>query len=264
MTGLGDILGGNDDDGQTAPPEPAVPPQRDPAPAEAPRRDPEPRRTGDDDAAPPAAPGEPEAQHVPIAALRDERTKRQALEQRFAEMERKYQALEQGRAQAEAPRRPDLFENPDGALDFVQQQFQQQLQAERLNWSVASVSAQHEDYAQAEEAFIARVKSDPAGAALYQRMLSDPNPASFAYREGKKALALGEIGDDPDGYRAKVRAEIEAELRAQMGIDQQREAVDAKRRQIPPSLATARDTSGRFAPVEAPMTPLQSILAPRR
>lgn len=272
MSDLDDILSG-------APTEETPPPARSPEPAQ-PQREPSPpvtppapppgeaiadfRRQSADDprdgAVPPAAQQDPD--HVPVAALKDERKKRQESERVAAEYAAKLAAYEKAASQAPAPppQRPDLFENPDGALDHIEQRFQQQLVRTKLDMSVAMARQSHPDYGEAEAAFVEAVKANPS---LYDQMMADPHPAGFAYRVGTQVRALRDIGGDPEAYRAKVRQELEAELRAQWEAEQPSRRSDV-RSSIPPSLAGGRDTSGRFAPAWNGPESLNDILAPRR
>jgi hypothetical protein len=273
MSDLDDILSG-------APTEEPRTPARSPEPDPAREREPSPpvtppapppgeaiadfRRQSADDprdgAVPPAAQQDPD--HVPVAALKDERKKRQESERVAAEYAAKLAAYEQqSRSPPPAPPvRPDLFENPDGALDFVQQQFQQQLVRTKLDMSVAMARNQYEDYGEAEAAFVEAVKANPS---LYDQMMADPHPAGFAYRVGTHVRALRDIGGDPSAYREKVRQELETELRAKWEAEQPLRRSDV-RSSIPPSLAGGRDTAGRFAPAWEGPESLRDILAPAK
>lgn len=192
---------------------------------------------------------------MPVTALRDERRKRQDLERKLAEYEQQVQ-----RAQAPPPpQRPDLFEDPDGALEHIQTQFRQELTRQRLDMSVTMAKSQHDDYPEAEAAFVAAVHANPG---LYDQMMADPHPAGFAYRVGQQVMALREIGPDPVAYRERVRKEYEAELR--QGQPEQPADRSPPRQSLPPSLAGGRDTSGRFAPAWGGPPSLKDILAPRR
>lgn len=261
MTGLNEILNGSPEPAPSPVPEPAREERpREPTGApltDFPRRDADPAEEPREPAAPPAAEQEPD--HVPISALKDERRKRQQAEQELQKRMAAYEAQMQ-QFQQPAPPRPDLFEDPDGALEHMQQQFQRQLVRTRLDMSVAMAKTQHTDYADAEAAFVEAVKANPS---LYDQMLQDPHPAGFAYRVGKQVEALREIGGDPHAYREKVRKEIEADLRRQWETDQPAASIP-QRSSIPPSLANARDTNGRFRPAWNGPTPLKDILAPRK
>lgn len=273
MTGLDDILSG-------APTEEPRTPARSPDPDPVREREPSPpvnpapppgeaiadfRRQSADDpedgAVPPAAPQD--ADFVPVAALKDERKKRQESERLAKEYADKLSAYEKATSQAPAPpppQRPDLFENPDGALDFVQQQFQRDLDRRILNMSVAAAKRAFPDYADAEAAFVEAVHANPR---LYDQMMADEDPAGFAYRVGSQVKVLREVGADPSAYREKVRREVEAEMQSKWETEQPLRRADP-RSSIPPSLAGGRDSSGRFAPAWSGPASLKDILAPAK
>jgi hypothetical protein len=248
MTDLDTILSGSSQDAGHSAPAP------EPTPGEPQRHF---ERESPDPAAAPSAPPtlEQEPPQVPVQALQDERRRRQAAE---AELQRRMAAYEQHFAQQEAPRRPDVFENPDGAFDYVQQQFEQRLTRTRLDMSVAMAKTQYPDYETAEAAFVEAVHANPT---LYEQMLQDPHPAGFAYRVGTQVQALRDIGGDPNAYRQKLRQEIEAEVRREL---HQPERHQPPRSSIPPSLASARDSSGRFMPAWGGPPSLKEILAPKK
>lgn len=187
---------------------------------------------GDGDAKPtpgekqPSSPPEEEEEaqgRVPVAALREERRKRQELEKRLA-------ALEQ----------PNQEQGP---VDPVRQ---------RLDLSVEYAREQFPDYEAAETVFIEEIQKHPRGREIYQAMLQDRHPARFAYQVGQQLLALKEIGD-PRTYRERVLAEAKAATAA---------PPQPSRPSLPQTLAATRDTGGRFASRDsAAPTPLGEILA---
>lgn len=205
-----------------------------------------PRTQDEREAAPPAAKQDPG--QIPIQALLDERDKRQRAER----------ALEEARRQAPPPApppRPNLFEDPDGAIDHLRQEFQQQLIAERLNSSVAFAQSQYQDYGEKEQVFIETVqreaKADPHGqSALYRQMIADPNPAQFAYRVGSQILAMQEIGPDPTSYKERLVDDdaLFQKMLEKRGLSQQQlqpPAPSAPAAVFPTSLSTARAAAPR-------------------
>lgn len=210
-------------------------------------------RRQDEDAAPPAAKQEPGP--IPIQALLDERERRQKAE-------RERDEWRQRAAPPPAPQRPDVFADPDGAFEHIRAEFRQELArerqervAERLNFSVATAQVQYPDYAEKEAAFIAAVQAeaqrDPAGqSALYRQMMSDANPAGFAYRVGSQALAIAEIGPDPTQYKERLvddDALLERMLQKRgLSLQQlQQPAPQAPQPVFPTSLSTARAAAPR-------------------
>jgi len=165
---------------------------------------------------PPAS--EPEPAHVPTAALTDERRKRQAAEARNQELERQLAAFQQPQQPVQqpaqpqqAPALPDMFEDPEGYTRAIQAQMQQQVVATRLDMSETIARQSHPDFDEKMQAFQQVIQRRPD---LIDQMMSDPHPAGFAYKVGSDFLELNQLGS-LDAYKAQVRAEIEAELRAQ-------------------------------------------------
>jgi hypothetical protein len=264
---LNEILSGVPSDPAPQPataPEPAAPqdpPRTGETPDQEPRDD-RPRdehgrfapRRQDEDAAPPAARQEPGP--IPIQALLDERERRQKAE-------RERDEWRQRAAPPPTPQpRPDVFADPDGAFEHIRAEFRRDLELERqqravdrLNYSVATAQVQYPDYAEKEAAFIAAVQAeaqrDPSGqSALYRQMMSDVNPAGFAYRVGSQALAIAEIGPDPTQYKERLvddDALLERMLQKRgLSLQQlQQPAAQAPAPVFPTSLSTARAAAPR-------------------
>lgn len=172
------------------------------------------------------------------AQQNDERRKRQAAEQRAADLERELNDLKSGKAPQQQqpqqqpqpkviPERPDPFVDPEGARRWdndrqtEREAANEQREFERtcaLSESFMVELKGEADYREKENAFGEAIKANPALAVQLRR---SANPAKFAYDQGKKFLALKEIGDDPEAFRARererLRAEIEAELKAKGG-----------------------------------------------
>jgi hypothetical protein len=218
---------------------------------------------------PPAPPaGDQEPDHVPIAALRDERKKRQEMERTLQEYVQRLQRYEQPAQQPPPPPppppRPDLFADPDGAINHIAEQLRAENRQEQLrqkvDLSVLYVRDKYPDYQDAETAFLEQCRADPA---LYDRMLHHPYPAEFAYQVGKRIATLAQIGPDPDAYRQKIEAEALEKARAQLQQEAPQTPTPA-RASLPPSLAQGRDTSGRFQPAWGGPPSFKDILAPPR
>lgn len=161
-------------------------------------------KTGEEQEAPPASEEPEQPAHVPAAALRDERSKRQALERRLAELE----------AMQGAPARPDANEDPEGAASYLQQQMQGEVWKVKAGLSRSMVASQKADYAEREAEFIEMAADNPD---LVRQMYNSENPALFAYetaRKHKEYLELQNVDEAKAKLRAEVRAEIEAELTA--------------------------------------------------
>lgn len=193
---------------------------------------------GEDVAAPPAA---EETRNAPLAALLDEREKRQSLERRLEEFERKAQEADRRlqELQAKPAEKIDFFEDPDRAFAQKDQQFQQALLNERLNTSEMIVRGQlDKDVVDAAvAAFEGAVKNDQS---LAIKFSTQPHPYDFVVKWHKQQSILAEIGDDPAAWRA---AQLEA-LRQELSAT----PTQTKPTAPPASLASAPSVSGQRTP----------------
>ena len=182
---------------------------------------------------------------VPLPALRAEREKRQALERRLAEIEAK-QRQEQV---------PSFFEHPDQHVQHLFNQVQQNAE-QRL---YAALEEQARDtYSDYDEVFAEVMAHAAENPAIVPQVMNAPNPALAAYRLGKDIQARRQM-QNPDEYRAKLKAEVLAELRAEQ------EAKEAAKRRaaesIPPNLANVRSGG---APIPGDQPADFSDLFPKR
>jgi len=236
-------------------PDDGTPPQA-PKPVEVP---PEPVvETGDQDAdtpqdAPPASDPKPAPRMVPVAALEDERRKRQELEQYL------YQLSQQQPQQPQQPEEDpnDIFwGDPVGLINSTLQEATTRLQREhqfeifqtRAELSREVMASRHEDYEDVEAVFLQAVDQDPSLAA---KLGQSKNPAKFAYEEGLKLRQL----QDPDAYRARIEAEILAKYGIQLG-----QQPGKKSPSPPPSLAMAPSAPMSTTEGYSGPTPLANLI----
>ena len=179
---------------------------------------------------------------VPIAAIHDERRKRQELEKRVADYEAKLQQLQNPPQPA-----PDMFENPEGWQNHFGGQIRQQASQEAsfnslLNTSEMLCRDKYDDFDDAKTKFMELAEQNPV---LAQQALGDPHPWRKAYtlvKNHEKMEALG--ATDSVSLEAKLREQIRAELEAELKAQPAPVAP-------PHSLATAqsgRGTSGVWNP----------------
>lgn len=163
------------------------------------------------------------------AAVLAERRKRQELEKRLAEIEA---------SQREVPRRPDVFEDQDGAFNHVQQQLQSEMVNMRLEFAQEMMRDAHPDYDELEAEFIEMARENPV---LQAELRKSRNPARYAYETARKAREAQEL-QNIDAYKeklkAEMRAELEAEIRAMKEADEGK--LSKKRQAIQPSLTTVK------------------------
>lgn len=149
---------------------------------------------------------EEDPKKVPLKALEEERHKRQ-------ELERQLESLK-NQPQPKAEEKIDFLENPEGRLDQVSTQMQQQLLLQKIQMSEHMVKQQHNDYDDKMNRFMMEAQKSPS---LIDNMKAHPHPAQFAYETAAKYIQLDEI-NDLDSYKQtlseKIRKEIEAEYEA--------------------------------------------------
>lgn len=170
-------------------------------------------------AAPTAAPPRDES-HVPLAALKAEREKRQ-------QYERELQALRQRQAQPEAP---SFYEAPEQYVAQVEQRA-----VMRMNAAFeADLREQNPDYDEVIEELKDYAQGNPA---VLHQVFNAPNPPRAAYKLGKQIRELQAM-KDPDAYRKGIEAEVRAKLEAEYA------AKEAERVRLagalPPDLSSAR------------------------
>lgn len=176
----------------------------------------------------PAAPtaAEPE-KTVPLAALMAERDKAKEYKARLA-------ALEQ---QQPAPPKPDFYADPENYVQTT-------VKSQALQMSVAMVETQYPDFRERLAVFMEEAAKNPILAAQVE---AHPHPALFAYQTAKKIEDFRAMSD-VDGYKAKLRAEIEAEVKAKFEAEQK--ALNSKRASLPPDLSVVRGSKNEPAPAD--------------
>ena len=182
----------------------------------------------------------------------DERRKRQELESELKAMRQQMEALKNPQQEA---KRPDLFEDPEGALNARDTAIMQQVAQRFTDMSVALAKQQYPDYDEKEQVFVQLVQNDPTGQLLAQLRQSG-NPALFAYQMGEKALKFQQM-QDVESYETALREKIRKELEAEQA--QKAQARDAKGKFIGQSLATARAAAPNTIDVEQSLEQLARL-----
>jgi hypothetical protein len=239
-------------------PEPQAPePDTTPVPDEAPDETETPDEG--DDAPPEPRPGE---RTVPLAVLektrKDHKERAARLEGELAELRRQF---EEAKRTAQQP--PQQYQPPQ-PIDPVQQpeafveRIQQVVLNERLNSS--EMMLRREIGAEAVDAaikdFKEAAKGDPT---LFPKLYQQPDPYGWLAKHVEVLRMQREIGDDPTAYRAKLRAEIEAELASRGDAPLPPQAPVSPAARLAPSLANARSAAPRAAGAWSGPTPLEDI-----
>jgi hypothetical protein len=201
---------------------------------------PEPAPQGEP-AAPPAAPMEDRG-HIPIAAMLDEREKRQKAE-REAEELRRWKAEQEAKQKAPPP---DFYAEPDQRLAYERQQFQQSLLGMKLEQS--RFLAERDLGAEVVQEAYAYFDKHPE---LSHQFLTHPSPFHAAVTFYKRQKIADEVGNDPDAWMSKKEAELRAKIEAEVRDKIAAEAPAARR--PPVSLASAPAAGRATEPVGDPL-----------
>jgi hypothetical protein len=180
----------------------------------------------------------PEPATVPLAAVQEERQKRQELERQIAAM----------RQQKPPEPTPDVFEQPDQVIPYMKKQMDEALMAQRSEMSRMFAEQQFgaDEVAAAQEAIL-----KPGMEADANRLSAEPMPYVALVKWHQQQKLMSEIGDNPNAWRDAERAKIRAEVEAEQAVKAARAA---------PSLATQTSVGERSGPAWAGPTPLGDIL----
>lgn len=212
------------------------PPAPEPPAAEQPAPIPEPAPSQ-----PASAPVQPPPGYIPMAAVLDEREKRQAAQREAEEFRRKYE---------EATRKPPQPLDPIADPEAFDRQLNERI--ERVRWdaitnaSLVAATRHHgpEKVKAAEEWLQSELQSNPA---LWQTIQRQPDPYDFVVSQHQRTLRLQKIGDeDPESWAQKW-AEANGYIKA--GTQQPQSAGVAGPSPNPtlprPSLASAPSAGGK-------------------
>ena len=199
----------------------------------------------------PDAPPAPESKSEPepspkesaaISQARDERQKRQKLERQLGDIQRKLD-------EKDAPVRPSVLDDEDGAFNHLQQSVQSTIVTERIGISREFMLSMKDDYEELEGEFLDLVVENPS---LRDEMVAHPMPAKFVYETARKRRELKEMDNMPD-FKAKLKAELRAEVLAELKgevKDEQDAKAEATAIAEQPSLAESRSTGSEATPVD--------------
>lgn len=220
---------------------------------------------------------ESEGNRVPVAALQAERQKvkryteevadfRKQLADSNAAWERRMsQLVEAVKPKQEPQATPDQFEDGPG---FVRHHVAEQVspEFERINQTmmanaqiVAGLKYGDDKVQEAEQAFVADMKSGKLDPADYQRVVNSPNRYAAAAEWHKRQTAKAEIGDDPAAFKTRLEAEIREKLLAEFNGGQAQQTQQRQSGPTPSNLAGARNVGTRNGPAYAGPPSLNDI-----
>lgn len=194
---------------------------------------------------------EQEPTHIPIAALKDERTKRQQIE---AERQQMAERLQQYEAYFQSLQNGGQEEEPD-PVQLIAQQVMSQLQpqqemqflTQKVEFAEALARQKWADYDEKVEHFKEAAKANPF---LIQELRTAANPAEYAYGVANQILEAKAYSQQPS--REQIEAEMRAKIMAELGMSNQPKA--------PTSLVNERSVGSRSGPAWSGPTPLGDIL----
>jgi hypothetical protein len=157
-------------------------------------------------------PEKTEKPRVDVAAIIDERRKRQEAERKLAD------ALK-----AQPEKKPSVFEDEDAAIAARVAEGTRPLREMLYKQSMRAARATYkEGFSDAETAFMEAAEADPR---LYEGLRSSDDPGEYIYNVGIQIRELSDVGGDFIKYREKVTAQSRAELD---GLKQQFDAQTAQ------------------------------------
>lgn len=165
---------------------------------------------------------EPEPGHIPIAALKDERAKRQAMEEQFRQANERLQQYESYYAQQQPGAQPEQEQDP---IEFIAQQVMGRLQPQteaqmltmRVNVAEEFARQKWQDYDEKVELFKEAAAANPF---LVEEMKRSANPAEYAYNAAQKINEARTYGTATPS-REQIEAEIREKIMAEIGMKPQ-------------------------------------------
>lgn len=184
-------------------------------------------------------PSEQEPTHIPMAALKDERTKRQQLEaerQQLAERLQQYEAYFQQVQNGGQEEEPDPIQLiAQQVISQLQPQQEMQMLTQKVEFAETLARQKWADYDEKVEHFKEAAKANPF---LIQELRTAANPAEYAYNVANRILEAKQYGTAPS--REQIEAEMREKILAEIGISNQPKA--------PTTLANERSVGARSGP----------------
>lgn len=185
----------------------------------------------------PAAPEpQPEVENWTKTAVLDERRKRQALQAELDQL-RNQKPVEV----------PDIFTDQSAYTDYINQSVSDQVFRARVEMSQEFMRMQDSNYDDKESQFYEMAIQNPL---LVDQVKAHPMPARFVVDTVNKANELKKL-ENIDEYKAKLRAEMEADIRKELGAEMESKAKQSEQlTSITPSLANARSSNTQEQHIE--------------
>lgn len=177
---------------------------------------------------------------VPIAALLDEREKRQALQKQVDDLK------------AKGEPEKDFFEDPEGHMAKLKEELETSTTNRFVDLTVDLARVNHEDFDEVMEGWKDVVEANPV---VLNQVMASENPGEESYRIAKQYRDMQEIGD-PEAYREKLTEEITEKVLKELEEKKSGETAQS----LPESLAAERNVGERKGPAFSGPSSLSEIL----
>jgi len=196
---------------------------------------------------------ESEPTHIPFAALKDERTKRQQAEAERQAMEARLQQYNAYFNQLQNQQQPEVNDDPVALIaEQIRQQImpdvQMQVLTARVDVAETLARQKWQDYDDKVELFKEEAQKNPF---LVQQVMQATNPAEYAYNVATQIAQARGYNNSPAPSREEMMAQIREELKAEMGLSN---------RQAPQTLANQRSVGTRTAQVSTAPFSINDVL----
>ncbi len=145
-------------------------------------------------------PAKAEKPRPDVAAIIDERRKRQEAEKRYADL------LAQTQKPAE---KPSVFENEDAAIASRVDENTRDIRETLYHLSVKAARSAYKDFGEAEQAFLEAMEKDDR---LLHGLRASKDPGEYIYTMGIHVRELADVGGDLMKYRDKVTSASQSKI----------------------------------------------------
>lgn len=136
----------------------------------------------------------------------------------------------------------DFFDDPDAAINTLEQRMEQKIARTRIDISEQIARDRYPDFDDKIKVFTDLANENPN---LWSQMSANVDPAGFAYKAAQNAAKMKEMGNVEE-FEAKIRADERA--RAKKEYDAEYGAKLKERANLPGSLSDTRATGGNNSP----------------
>lgn len=144
---------------------------------------------------------------------------------------------------------PDVLDDPEGYTKHMESTVNNAVFQATLRMSKAAAVRTH-----GETVVEAAAASLDPSSAEYQGIIQSADPFHALMEHHNRQQVMQEIGDDPAAYKARVQAEVRAELEAQQAVKEVKTIPSA------PSLAANPNVGARAGPAWSGPAPLSELL----